>query len=105
MVLDTPHKGGAAVKLDAEVCRGSLIVHSGVTFVVLGKGGLPPPIRSANPEDWARSHPKNVGWRILPVDKVDMVRYDKDWVEVIRFDKDVDSYFPGPVYDLPDAMK
>jgi hypothetical protein len=80
------------MKLDGTVCRGSLIIHKGETFVVLGK--------SKNLADGT-----GAGWKITPTPK------DGEWrIDATRYlDADdcdeVDTFFAGAVFEIPDYIR
>ena len=78
------------MKLDGTVCRGSLIIHKGETLVVLGKS-----------RNWGDG--TGAGWKLTPTPKdgewlIADTHYVDTWVEV-------DTFFGGAVFEIPDYIK
>lgn len=81
------------MKLDDTVCRGSLIIHKGGSYVVLGVSKY-----------WRVDVKFPVaGWKIIPTPK------DGVWCisafEYADEDCDVDTFFPGAVFEIPDYIR
>ena len=73
------------MKLDDTVCRGSLIIHKGESYVVTG--------RSSVWLDWVCLHtPKDGVWII-------------DGFMHLSDADEVDTFFPGAVFEIPDYIK
>lgn len=79
-------------KLDRRVCRGTLITHRGVLFVVI----------SERPTTYYNLSVKK-GWKIASTEQLGKgVVREVVWVEEFQ---EVDSFFPGVVYPLPDYIR
>lgn len=76
------------MKLDDTVCRGSLIIHKGESYVVLGAamtGGL------------------GRMWKLIRTPKDGVWKVDADLR--IQADCKVDTFFPGAVFEIPDYIR
>jgi hypothetical protein len=82
------------MKLDGTVCRGSLIIHKGETYVVLAVGyGSTKALHET--ERKARKitpTPKDGKWHILSMRYIDE-------------GADVDTFFGGAVFEIPDYIR
>jgi hypothetical protein len=76
------------MKLDDTVCRGSLIIHKGDTYVVLAS---------------FRYGSKYGDWKITPTPR------DGEWhipaVQYTNTDADVETFFGGAVFEIPDYIR
>jgi hypothetical protein len=83
------------MKLDDTVCRGSLVIHQGVTYVVLNTGVYVK--RAVN----GKAYGRGARWKITatPNEKwaISGGHYIDDTVNV-------DTFFPGEVYPVPDYI-
>lgn len=82
------------MRLDDTVCRGSLIVHRGVTYVVLGKGAL---------RDERSSRPYASGWRVRDITSI-TDRAVIACIHTVAKDAEVDAFFPGDVFPLSEFI-
>jgi hypothetical protein len=80
------------MKLDNTVCRGSLIFHNGIKYVALS-------LENA----MLLSNPTTQAWRVIPVEDLKAGRV----IGFNRFlrDEEVDMFFPGVVFPLPDYIR
>lgn len=82
------------IRLDDTVCRGSLIFHKGKRFVVLGR-------LSTIVLQGSRYGVQT--WKIVEVQH-DVAEIRVGSVTAIARDAEVDAFFPGCVYELPDYL-
>ena len=80
------------MKLDENVCRGSLIIHHGHSYAVVGK-----------------CKATDVFGRVAPIEKWKVVRVDAEQLivegETFVQSEEVDCFFPGVAYELPGYIK
>lgn len=88
------------MKLDENVCRGSLIIHKGEKLIVVA------PLRVMQPTTAGKFNFSLVdGWKTCRAIAVDGgVDYIVDGKGLARTE-DVEAFFPGAVYPLPDYIK
>ncbi len=91
------------MKLDELVCRGTLIIHKGERLVVLGPGVHVANTPSAHLGRYMTQ--QRFGWRVMSADqfKPDAIRVCE--MRTIDKEEDVDMFFPGSVYPLPDYIR
>jgi hypothetical protein len=78
------------MKLDDTVCRGSLIIHKGESYVVLGRFELSRDVKGS-------------GWKINPTPKEGVWSIaGANW---IGLQQEVDTFFPGAVFEIPDYIR
>jgi hypothetical protein len=88
------------MKLDETVCRGSLIIHKGQSRVVVG------PLRVMQPMQPGEFNFSLInGWKTCRImDAGGSVDFVVDG-NGIAHDEEVDSFFPGVAFELPDYIK
>ena len=78
------------MRLDDTVCRGSLIIHKGESYVVLGMS-----------KPWADG--TGAGWKITSTPR------EGEWfiasTQYVNKTDEVDTFFPGAVFEIPDYIK
>ena len=84
------------MKLDENVCRGSLIIHGHASYAVV----------SGRAEVYHKGTLTYRGWAIMPVTwfKVDGSIYVGERIHVAE-NEEVEMFFPGVVYPLPTYIK
>lgn len=91
------------MKLDDTVCRGSLIIHKEDRLVVLGPGVHK---TSSKYTFGSRLHTQQrFGWRVMEVSRLTGAEILVDSVRTIDKEEEVDTFFPGAVFEIPDYIR
>ncbi|MHB0965307.1 MAG: hypothetical protein ACYC36_02525 [Bellilinea sp.] len=86
------------MKLDDSVCRGSLIIHKGVRWVVIGDGVFTENTLSK----WNGStHKQFLGWRVILADDLEKAEITVGDLTTFKRYEEVDMFFPGVAYQVP----
>ena len=91
------------MKLDENVCRGSLIIHKGISYVVIGYG-----VHNEQAKVGQMFRGPNIqkfGWRIKPTADFKPDQIHVSAVLTINKDEEVEMFFPGVAFELPDYIK
>ena len=81
------------MQLDETVCRGSLIIHCGISYAVV----------SERPESYSKGMVSFRGWAILPTaDIASGVIAERIHVSE---NEEVNMFFPGVAFAIPDYIK
>lgn len=88
------------MKLDENVCRGSLISHRGESLVVVGLGVHV----QARDGRWGYEITQHFGWRVMSVDQIENGGVI-DALRTLDKEQEVEMFFPGEVYALPDYIR
>lgn len=88
------------MQLDDNVCRGSLIIHKEERLVVIGRGVGVNPL-SGRP---LAVHTQFAGWKVISVYALEREEVCIKEHRIIKDGTEVDFFFPGVVYKLPDYI-
>lgn len=87
------------MKLDELVCRGTLIIHKQERLVVIGPG-----VRIV--ARWGTyNEQQRSGWRIMSTAQLKAAVILITAIRTVDNKEEVDMFFPGNVYPLPDYIK
>ena len=83
------------MKLDENVCRGTLIIHGQKRYVVV----------SPRPEPYSKGKLTCRGWCIMPVEWLEAGSISVESRVHVTENEEVEVFFPGVAYELPDYIK